>query len=349
MAASRPSHKAVTILDIAAYLGVSDATVSRALQGKLVSKQMIERVRAAAQELGYRPNIGARIMKSGRTGAFGVLVPTINHPYFARMVESFQACADRVSYNVMLGVYEEKPEICRRFIDQMVGDRRVDGLLFLPIHDPGSFDSLDEEAARRMPIVVMGGAPPHLHMVSADFQGIQRRIVQHLLDLGHRRLGFLAASIGPATPESLRAHDTRFPGLAEALASRVRSLDDVQFEHVHNSSEEGFEGALRLLRRDPRPTALMCMNDQMAIAALQAARVLRIDVPGQLSVVGTDNIDQARIFDLTTADAQVDRQAEAAVSILQRAVLGGESFQQPVRVLIPMDLIVRGSTGPAPG
>lgn len=342
-------RKAITIVDIAEHLGVSDATVSRALQGKLVSRKTIDCVRAAAQELGYRPNIGARIMKSGRTEAFGILVPTITHPYVARMVELMQAAADKVNYNIMLGVYEEDAEICARFLDQMVGDRRVDGLIFLPMHDDRIHEKLEDlEAFEAMPIVTMAAISTRLHSVFADFPAILRRAVGHLCDLGHRRFGFLVASLGSSTEDFMRRTEGRFSGLEEGLRAHGLTLADVQLEYIHNSYEQGYEGALRLLQRDPRPTAVLAMNDQMAVCVLQAARTLGLQVPRDLSVVGSDNIDLARIFDLTTGDVQLEKQAEAAISILVRSVLGGERFEKPEKIVFSSELIVRGTTGPVP-
>jgi LacI family transcriptional regulator len=126
------------------------------------------------------------------------------------------------------------------------------------------------------------------------------------------------------------------------------AIEDIEIEYVRNNYESGFDGARRLLRRNPRPSAIIAMNDQMAVSTLQAARSLGIDVPGQLSVVGTDNIDLSRIFDLTTCDSHLERQVEEAVDILRRTVLDGEEFEEPVHMTLPMELIVRGTTGPAP-
>jgi LacI family transcriptional regulator len=341
--------RAITTKDIAQRLGISVSTVSRALHGILVSQETIERVQAVAEELGYRPNLGARIIATGKTGMYGLLVPTASNPYYGSIIEACQSAAIAAGYQLILGVYQEDISEFNRYLDLLIHTRHVDALIVFPMDSPGFFDSLGEAARHDIPIVLMGRSDlQSIHCVSIDYENGGYQIGQHLIKLGHRRIAMMMGLVGQPALSPGQLQEGRMVGLKRALSEAGLALEDRYLVACGNTMESAYESTRRLLMEEPRPTAIFAINDQLALGVMRAAEDLGLKVPRDLSVAGFDNTEISRLFHLTSGDSFNARLVETAVGILNRIVVQGERPREGMRAQIPSQIVVRGSTGLCP-
>jgi DNA-binding LacI/PurR family transcriptional regulator len=339
----------VSTKDIALRLGISPSTVSRALHGKLVSPKTIREVRKVAKELGYRPNIGARMMASGKTGMYGLLVPSTINPYFGTAVEIFQSAAFKQGYYINLGVYQEDLTEFKKYIDLMVKERRVDGLIIFPMHDPRILQVLASVAREKVPIILMAHTLiDGIHWVSVDFEKAGRMMAMHLLDLGHRRIGLIQGTYGHGQIETNVFREPRVDGFEHAMLERniTWPIQELRM-HAEISMRGGYEAAQRLLKLQPRPTAIFSICDLQALGVLKAVMDAGLRVPQDISVAGFDNTPFADFMDLTTGDMHLDRMAKHALDFLAKATQKDHNGETHHETVIP-DIILRSSTGPVP-
>jgi DNA-binding LacI/PurR family transcriptional regulator len=350
----------VTLQSIADRVGVSRMTVSNAFsRPDKLSADLRERILATAEELGYvGPDPSARALARGRTGTIGLLLTD-------RLGEAFR---DPVATEFLVAVADELSgrDLSLTLITQGSGtgavparDVSVDGALVYVCQK----DSPDVAWLRKraLPLVtidqeVVAGVPS----VNVDDRSGARAAAQHLLDLGHRRFGVLnllptdwtSPPDGATDPEVLERHSN--PPAAERLRGWRDALSGVGVEPVTTLAafrppEAAYEAALRLLDRADRPTALLCFSDAYAAQALRAADTLGLRVPEDLSVAGFDDSGVATAVRpaLTTVRQPVADKGRLAVRALL-ALLSGDAVPEE-RVVLPTELVVRDSTGPAPG
>ena len=354
-------RRRVTIVDIAAELGVTPTTVSNAFnRPDQLSPALRERVLATAARLGYRgPEAAARSLRRGRLPTLGVL-------YADRLVNAF-ADAAFVLFLEGLARAAEEADLALTLIPGLargarepaaVGAAVVDGFVVYSMADD---DPLVAAAlARRLPLVVADSprlsGVPH---VGIDDRGAARAAAAHLLGLGHRRIAVVAGELlldrrpGPSDPARQAAatfgvNRDRLGGYAVAVAAAGLDWTAVPVEEVTEGLErEARAAAARLFALRPRPTALLVMSDRMALDVLEAAREAGFAVPGDLSVVGFDDIPAAaRATPPLTTVRQPHVEKGLAAGRLLIAQLEGRGADDPVR--LPTELIVRGSTGPPP-
>jgi LacI family transcriptional regulator len=333
-----------TISDVAQRAGVSTATVSRVLAGIGRSRpDTSAAVMAAAADLGYRPSGVARSLRMQRTRTFGLIVSDIQNPFFPELVQAVDDAARAVDYSILLGsaAYDEKRAV--HYLDLMV-DRRVDGMIVA--------SSLISDASWRwllaspVPVIVVNVEPPD-HRVSAivsDNEGGSRLAVEHLLGLGHRRIGYIRG------PQTFTAAAPRLEGFHQACADAGLAPDDLAILRGDGQVEGGELAAAQMLVQAPWVTAIACYNDLTAIGALQALRAAGRRVPGDISVIGFDDIAAASwvVPALTTIGQAKADMGRLAVEYLVRALEGGASEPVPEVRRLPLTLSVRESTGPAP-
>jgi len=341
-------EKDVTTKDIARYLGVHHTTVSRALRGILVSKETIQRVREAAKTLGYMPNLGARIMVSGRTDMFGLLVPDPTSSHIIHAVLAFQNEALKRGQHVVLGPYQEDMVELEKYMDFLVYDRRADGLVVFSMPHPQMKDLLDCFAGK-LPIVTIGRPNVQfVHWVSIDYSEVRRKMAKHLLKLGHERIGLILNILGQEE-DPHKANIRRAQSFKEALnAKDIEWPENELLASCRISMQEGYNAGKRLLSVQPRPTAIFCAHDVLAMGVLRAASDANFRVPQDLSVAGFGNTDWTQFFDLTTGDSRFDLVAERSLGILRRVLTEGREKTGTLGEIITPELIFRGSTGPVP-
>ena len=342
-ARSRPTSR-----DVAAAAGVSRSAVSFAFNspGK-VAEATRERILAAARELGYTPNPIGRMLQGGRTHSLGVLLPqdigkVMENPYYARFLMGLGQVCSREGLSLLL-----TPPL-RESMLKAIPFAAVDGFVVCGLEtDRGEVAELRR---RGIPFVLVDSdAPDGVPSVEVDDRNGARQVVTHLLDLGHRRLALLSIEPGAHRAEhgyrGLLAR--RMAGVTDALAPVGLALPDLVIEEVSCTRMDGYRAATRLLARDEPPTAIVALSDVLALGAVDALRDLGIDVPGQVSVTGFDDLPECQWLRprLTTVRQPISAKGRTAGDFLVSAIRGED--QHPHQVL-DTALIIRESSGPPP-
>lgn len=324
--------------DVAARAGVSTASVSRALnQPTLVSEDVRRRVEEAAEALGYIPNSFAQALASQRSRTIGAVIPSINNAIFARGIEAVQKRLGESGYSLLLATHEYDLAAELRQVRTMVA-RGVDAVLVVGVeHLPELSAFL---GAKHVPYVCQGAFRADVPCVGFDNRRSMRRIADYVLDLGHRRV----AMISGIQTDNDRVRD-RVIGVRDALAGRDLTLPPRYLVESVYEIDAARQAARALLTLPERPTAIVCGNDVLAFGALFEAAALGLNVPGDISVTGFDDLDLARnlVPALTTIRVPVvDMGIGAAEHLLGR--LAGASV--PWASEIEVELVERQSTAP---
>jgi LacI family repressor for deo operon, udp, cdd, tsx, nupC, and nupG len=329
--------------DVAQRVGVSPATVSRALRGlPRVSEETRARVLAAARELGYVISPSASRLASGRTHTVGVVVPYVNRWFFGQVIVGVEQVLRAAGYDLLLYNLSDEAGHLRFFADMPLR-RRVDGVLVLslPITRPEAeiLRSLD------LPIGLIGSFAHEFAKVGIDDVAGATTAVRHLTNLGHRDIALISG--GQHVPMHFTAPTDRRRAYVDVLAS-VGVAYDPELEADGGFTMAGGEQAMaQLLGRARRPTAVFAQSDEMAFGALRAIRRAGLRVPDDISMVGFDDHDMADLLDLTTIGQPVVEQGAICARLLLDWLASGEPPTEPTRVL-PTRLVVRGSTAPPP-
>jgi DNA-binding LacI/PurR family transcriptional regulator len=305
-------REGVSIRDVATAAGVSAATVSRVVNGNAqVAASTRTRVVEAMERLGYHPNLAAKALAGGRTGAVGLLVPSIANPFYGALAEGVDDMAGELGYHVFI-THVDHPRAERDALASLVS-RRVDGILMAAAE--ASDEVLGPLAASGLPVVLLAREVPGLDVsciVNDDFAGA-REVTRHLLDLGHRRIGLVAE------PLSYFSAQERRRGFRAAL--RDAGLEPaLEVEAAAGSIAAARAAAARILNSDSRLTAVFAQNDLLAIGTLQACRGLGIRVPDDLSLAGYDGTLLAEVVHprLTTVEQPVRDIGRLAVELLHQ-------------------------------
>ncbi len=335
---SAVTGKAVTLRDVAARAGVSKALASMVLRGIAgPSAETAERVLTVADDLGYRANRTASLLALRRTRLVGVAAD-IRNSFHAELVEDVVAEADRLGYEIVLGPVT--PTHSETKVVETLLDFRCEALILI---GPELSDTALATLAATRPVVVVGRriAAEHLDVVHTTDDTGTELVVDHLVALGHRRIAYLTGGDGTIATD-------RRDGYARAM--RRHGLDaEIDVLDGDFTESAGSGAAARLLARATPPTAVATANDRSAVGLLDALRRAGVDVPGDISVAGYDDSSLARLthIDLTSVN---QRPREQAVKAVQAVVsrLDDARTDRALSVLQP-DLVVRATTGPAPG
>ncbi|MEU5273878.1 LacI family DNA-binding transcriptional regulator [Streptomyces hygroscopicus] len=338
-APDRPVAGRVTSRDVARAAGVSQATVSLVLGDKWpgrVSERTAETVRAAARDLGYRPNLAARSLRLGRTRTVLLVVPALTTEFFARVYTGAERVAADHGFGVVLYPSPEGVGPARDPFDSARAS--LDGVIASSM----AADALAAVRGGGLPLVMLDSDPDDAAAaatVNLDIADGARQTAGHLLALGHRRVAHLAAAVDSWT----------FHVRARALAEAVAGVPGAALctEPAGLSVEEGRRAAERVLARPgPRPTALVCDDDILAAGACKAARRLGLRIPDDVSVTGFDDLALATAVEpeLTT----VRLPAEAVGAAGMRALMTLLEGETPQDTVLPVELVPRGSTAPPP-
>ncbi|MGP4052262.1 LacI family DNA-binding transcriptional regulator [Streptomyces sp. 2A115] len=334
MAAGSPRP---TSRDVAQAAGVSQAAVSLVLGEKWrgrVAERTAERVREAARELGYRPNLAARNLRLGRTRTVLLVVPALTTEFFAGVYTGAARVAAEHGFGVVL---YPSPEGIGPARDPFASARAaLDGVIASSM----ASDALTAIRGDDLPLVMLDSDPAGSTgavTVNLDIRDGVRQVAEHLLALGHRRFLHLAADIASWT----------FEVRARELAERVAAVAGTELRTAAApiSIEDALTAAeTALSARGPRPTALVCDDDKLAAGAYKAARRLGLRIPEDLSITGLDDLALATAMDpeLTTVRLDAELFGERGMEALL-AVMDGRT---PPQDDIPVELVVRGSTAP---
>jgi LacI family transcriptional regulator len=329
----------VTIGDVAAEAGVSIATVSKVINGRYgVAPATLTRVQTVIDQLGYESSLVARSLRSQRTNVIGILVADIE-PFSAELLKGAGAAIRARDFELIVysgsGHGKDHSGWERRYVSRL-GGTLTDGMILVT---PTLVDISDSTPVVAVDPHTGPSALPSVH--SDNFAGAVSA-TEHLVGLGHRRIGFLA---GRPDLESARQREQ---GYREAL--RTAGIDlDPELIQVGDYELEMSEGpARKLLTLDDRPTAIFAANDLSAIQTMHVARELGLNVPGDVSVVGFDNIPESAFtgIPLTTIDQSIQDMGRHAVDLLIDLIEG--NTDRPHQVTLPTRLVVRQSSGPVP-
>ncbi|MFI7483126.1 LacI family DNA-binding transcriptional regulator [Kocuria sp. M1R5S2] len=329
--------------DVADRAGVSTATVSRALSGKgHVSSRARARVQQAAHELGFVVSYHASSLASGRSRNIGVVLPYVDRWYFSTVLEGVSAALTEAGYDLALYNFQGD-----RYRETVLTDfllrKRLDAAVAvaLPL-DPAETDQL---LSGGIPVVGVGGPLTGVPTISIDEADVGRRATEHLIHLGHRRIGHLGGE--EEQPRYFAMSSGRRAGYEQAMAQAGLPVEPAWSLIADYSFTDAYQRVKNLLA-DPadRPTAIFSASDEMGAGAILAARDLGLTVPGDLSVIGIDAHPLGEAFGLTTIDQQARQQGVRAVGRVLEQLAG--TAGEPTDEIIPAHFVVRSSTGPAP-
>lgn len=330
----------VRLKDIAARAGVSVMTASKALRGASdVSAQTKARIVLLAQQMGYVPNSMAQGLRGSTTRLLGLVLSTVANPVFARTISSIEDNAYEWGCDVILAHTlnnTEREEACiRRLLA-----RRVDGLFIFPIYRLAPTAAIyDVLLAQRTPTVILGQRAPfcaHFHNVETDDLGGSYQMTRHLLELGHKRIAFLAGPPGAPWAQE------RLEGYRRALREVEIEPDDRLVFNAGSTMEEGEKAALQMLNESVSMSAIQAANDLVAMGAANVFLHQGVKIPEDLSIGGFGNLLMSEHFrvPLTTVRQPKLRLGAAAMEIMQKLLRG----EQPESKRLAAALIVRSST-----
>lgn len=331
----------VILKDIARALGVSVITVSKVMRDQPdVAAETRKRVLAKAQELGYRPNLTARSLVTGRSCQVGVIVPTLLHPFFAEVLEGLSAAMKQAGYAVMISSSMEDPAVEEDAIEQLLG-HRMDGLIVASCNSsPAKFKQLKEQG---IPFVLIDRFFPGFRtdFVGVDDRSVGRIATEHLIEMGCRRIAHIRGL--PFTTGV-----GRFEGYRQALEKHRMKFDPELVSPYMNVDgrdwQEGLLAMRALIARNP-PDGVFCYNDPMAIAAIDVALEAGMRIPEDIAFIGCDNLhyDGSLRAPLSSVDHHSSQIGERAAKMLIRR-LKDKAATTPRQVLLQPSLVIRESS-----
>jgi DNA-binding LacI/PurR family transcriptional regulator len=340
----KAAGKLPDIRAVAAAAKVSIATVSRTINGSpLVSERLNRRVWQAIKQLNYLPNTHARTLVSGRSRLFGIIVENISNPFFPDLIQSFEEIAVSHGYEILVSSTNSDPDVLATCARRML-ERKVDGVAVMTFGEEEPV--LDQLVHRGVPIVLAEFKldDPKTSTILLDYSTGIRAAVQHLADLGHRSIAFLA---GPHNLHSAITRENDFRAAMETTGLSIQKRWVIECDHTLKGGVAGFE---HLQKLPTRPTAIICSNDMTAIGVLRAAYMAGLHVPHDLSVIGLDDIDFAEFTlpPLTTIRLSRADLARAAFDALRMQAEDPRNPQMQREFLVSTTLVVRDSTAAPP-
>jgi LacI family transcriptional regulator len=329
------------IRTVAALAKVSIATVSRTINGSpLVSERLSKRVWQAIKQLNYFPNTHARTLVSGRSRLLGIIVENITNPFFPELVRSFEEIAVKHGYEILVSSSNSDPAVLTTCVRRML-ERKVDGVAVMTFGEEESV--LDQLVHRNVPIVLAEFKldDPKASTILLDYSTGIQEAVNHLIELGHRSIAFLA---GPHTLHSAITRENDFRNAMQVAGLAIQKDLVIECDHTLKGGVSGFE---QLQKLNPRPTAIVCSNDMTAIGVLRAAYMEGLRVPADISVIGLDDIDFAEytLPPLSTIRLSRSDLARAAFEALRAQAEDPSNPQMRREFLVSTSLVLRESTG----
>lgn len=330
-----------TARDIARAAGVSTSTVSHVLNStRWVSPELRDRVLATADALGYEPDALARSLRIRRSNTIGLVISDIGNPFFTAVVRGVQDVVQARGYALILSNTDEDPDKEASYL-RVLTSRRVDGIILAPAGVPHTY--LAGLANSGFPLVFLDREVRELDVASAllDNARAGRDAMEHLLRLGHRRIGMIAGR------PQITSTEERIAGYRAALEHAGIEYDEALVVSGGSRIGEARRAAEALLSLDPRPTALFVTNNLMTIGAMGGIKSSRLRVPDDLSLAAIDDFSWADVFEprlTTVAQPTYELGRVAADLVLKR--IAGDLDAATARVVLPGHLIVRDSTAP---
>jgi LacI family repressor for deo operon, udp, cdd, tsx, nupC, and nupG len=326
---------------IAAELGVSKSTVSRALRGLPgVSQETIDLVNATARRMDYVPSVAAAGLSTGRNHAVGIVVPSLTRWFYYEVVTGANRVLAEAGYDTVLFDLDRSHGPGTRVFARSILRRRVDALLVVSTSFPR--EEVAEFAELDIPIIAVGPPAPGFRTIGVDDAAVMEVVMEHVLGLGHRTLGYVGGY--DAESMNLAGAAAREHTFMRAALGAGAVVEPTWMLAGGYRGAEARRLVAQLYAGENWPTALVCASDEMAVAAISAIEHTGLSVPGDVSVTGIDGHELAEAYDLTTCAQDPQAQGELAARQLVAEVHGAphvEDFE-----LAPFELVVRGSTAP---
>jgi LacI family transcriptional regulator len=337
-ARKRPSARdTIRLSDIAREAGVSTATVSRVINGlSYVSQEIRERVLEVVRRHDYYPNAHARSLASGRSNIIGLVISDITNPFFPELVKGMETAAFERGCELILANtnYDSSrlSNYVRRFIERGVG-----GVALMTSEVDSAVTS--ELARRNVSVVCLDIAQPgpHVSNLLVDYESGIDQAVAHLAELGHRRIAFVGG------PSGMSSAERRLSAVRDSLRRRL-DADPVAVFEGDFRLESGRDAAQTILSGERQATAVVAANDMMALGVMQECRSAGVAIPGDLSIIGFDDIAIASLTEPALTTVSLSRQAlgREAVAALMGTI--EDAAHQGMEIPIPTTLVVRRST-----
>ncbi|NGM81611.1 LacI family transcriptional regulator [Paenibacillus sp. 7124] len=328
----------ITIKDVAMRANVSPATVSRVLnQSKPVSKAIREKVLKVVEELNFNPNSVARSLVMKESRLIGVIISSIDNVFISKFVNIIEEEFFKHNYTTLLCNTRNDDEIEKDYL-RLLKDKYVDGVVLMTSppkpHQIEFFEQVD------IPAVFAGHIDPSQQFSSVNIDNYQAMYdaTRYLLEIGHRRIAFFGG------PLIYRQAVERLSGYKQALAEYgIGSEESLIFANDYDI-DHGYENGMTLFQRPDRPTAVCCVSDMVAIGAIKAAEMNGLSVPGDISIMGFDDILLAKAYcpGITTVRQPIKELSVQTAEMLLKQIKQKENYLKETRIL-PHEIIVRGS------
>lgn len=333
----------ITIRDVAQAAGVSTATVSRALRGLAnVDEQTRTRVERAAAELDYVISPSASRLASGRTGSVAVVTPHIARWFFSTVLSGVESTLQGAGIDLLL-MTVSAPDAQHRLAPAPRLRRRVDGVLVIAM--PPEDQQLDDVIKLDLPTSLIGVSLDDVPSVTIDDVYAARMATQHLINLGHKRIGLIA---GSALRARFTAEFDRHLGFVSAMTEARLPIDPSLESLGYFTSTGGEQAMTAILAQRERPTAVFCMSDEMAFGAMRALRSHGLQPGRDISLIGVDGHDMSELLELTTVEQPVHDMGRIAAEALL-VQLNSDLPTRAESIVLPTRLVVRTSTAPLDG
>lgn len=353
--------KRPTQADVARLAGISTATVSYVVNGLAdgrvpISEETRLRVLEAIEKLGYEPDARAQALRSGSTQTVGLILPDIHNPHFWQTADGVEQELRAAGYHLILASADLNPDHGKGIFKEL-SRQRTDGLILMSAFIFQSEETqkiLAQLLKQRFPIAKIGEHPT-VDCVVSNYHAVTEEVMAYLLSLHHRRIGLIYGVRPPWDNRETADLPVDFPGGLDRLQPYQHYLqaaglpvDPELIVTCGTTIEDGYQAALQLLKLPMRPTALLALNDLLAIGALRAANDLGLRVPADLSLVGYDDIPLTSYLTprLTTSSKDMVEVGRRAVKLLLARIQDPDLPHQ--RVEVQARFIIRESTGPAP-
>jgi DNA-binding LacI/PurR family transcriptional regulator len=331
----------VTIRDLALKLGFSISTVSRALRNASnVDPEKKKHVLELAEKLHYQPNRVAQNLRIKKTNTLGVVVPQINLHFFSSVISGIQEYAAMHNYGVMICQSLESLMIEQANI-QMLVSNRVDGLLISLSSETNSFGHLQTLLDKRIPVVLFDRITDSVHAnkVIVDDRDGASKATEYLVRTGCKTIAYIGG------PEHLYISNQRLKGYTDALQRNAIQVDGDFIFHCHNLKSDVIAATDRLLSRNKRPDAILCLNDPVAVQVMQILKHKNIRIPDDISIIGFTNEPVSQFIEpsLTTVSQPADEIGRVAAALFLEQMEGKDDFE-PVTKTLSTELLIRNST-----
>lgn len=327
----------VTLKDIAHRANVSESTVSKALNGnENINDETRENILEIARELDYSPNYRAQALANKTTNIIGVVIPRLDRYYYTELVQHIKKRLQESNYSLILCSTDKSIKEEKKYIKNFKRGQ-VDGAIFTEIHEENCTALL--ELADKIPVIGLGNVgyvtefAEQIPIVDSDLTEGSYRLTKYLLDLGHKNIIFIGDC------------EARFSGFKRAMKENDNDINDKFFRSGLDSYQEGLKLGKEIAALAKQPTAIVCMNDELAIGVITSLKKQGKKIPDDVSVCGMDNIDLSQAFTPSLTSVEVPKKAIAqkAVDIIMKFLSEENIFEGSNQILFDTELIIRNS------